>query len=110
MAPDYVFFPDKIRPLSILKSALTAPPAISLWLFWLCYIFYYIGYNLFTIGLAFEGIFGLSPLITLPLASLLLGAYVTLGGQTAVIFTDLAQGADSLSWSAFWFLALGCLP
>ncbi len=58
----------------------------------LCYIFYYIGYNLFTIGLAFEGIFGFSPLYTLPFITLLLGTYVTLGGQTAVIFTDLVQG------------------
>lgn len=58
----------------------------------LCYIFYYISYNLFTIGLAFEGIFGFSPLYTLPLITLLLGTYVTLGGQTAVIFTDLVQG------------------
>ena len=58
----------------------------------LCYIFYYIGYNLFTIGLAFEGIFGFSPLYTLPLITLVLGVYVTLGGQTAVIFTDLVQG------------------
>lgn len=58
----------------------------------LAYIFYYIGYNLFTIGIAFQGIFGLSPLISLPLVISLLGLYVTLGGQTAVIFTDLFQG------------------
>ena len=58
----------------------------------LAYIFYYIGYNLFTIGLAFEGIFGFSPLWTLPLITCVLGLYVSLGGQTAVIFTDLVQG------------------
>lgn len=58
----------------------------------LSYIFYYIGYNLFTIGLAFEGIFGLPPFLTLPLIALFLGTYVSLGGQTAVIFTDLIQG------------------
>ena len=58
----------------------------------LAYIFYYIGYNLFTIGLAFEGIFGVSPLWTLPIITLFLGTYVSLGGQTAVIFTDLVQG------------------
>jgi len=56
------------------------------------YIFYYIGYNLFTIGLAFEGIFGFSPLWTLPLITCVLAFYVSLGGQTAVIFTDLVQG------------------
>jgi len=58
----------------------------------LAYIFYYIGYNLFTIGLAFQGIFGFSPLWTLPLITVILGFYVSLGGQTAVIFTDLVQG------------------
>ena len=58
----------------------------------LAYIFYYIGYNLFTIGLAFQGIFGISPLWTLPIITLFLGTYVSLGGQTAVIFTDLVQG------------------
>ena len=58
----------------------------------LAYIFYYIGYNLFTIGLAFEGIFGFSPLWTLPIITFFLGTYVSLGGQTAVIFTDLVQG------------------
>ena len=58
----------------------------------LAYIFYYIGYNLFTIGLAFEGIFGFSPFWTLPIITCILGIYVSLGGQTAVIFTDLVQG------------------
>ena len=58
----------------------------------LAYIFYYIGYNLFTIGLAFQGIFGFSPLWTLPLITCILSFYVSLGGQTAVIFTDLVQG------------------
>ena len=58
----------------------------------LAYIFYYIGYNLFTIGIAFEGIFGFPAYFTLPLVTLLLGVYVSLGGQTAVIFTDLVQG------------------
>ena len=58
----------------------------------LAYIFYYIGYNLFTIGLSFQGIFGISPLWTLPLITFILGFYVSLGGQTAVIFTDLVQG------------------
>ena len=58
----------------------------------LAYMFYYIGYNLFTIGVALQGMFGLSPVISLPFITLLLGLYVTMGGQTAVIFTDLVQG------------------
>ena len=70
----------------------------------LAYMLYYIGYNLFTIGVALQGMFGLSPFFTLPAIALLLGLYVTLGGQTAVIFTDVIQGF--LLYMA-GFLALG---
>lgn len=71
----------------------------------LAYMLYYIGYNLFTMGVALQGMFGLSPFFTLPLIALLLGLYVTLGGQTAVIFTDFVQG---LLLYLAGFLAFGC--
>lgn len=58
----------------------------------MAYMFFYIGYNLFTIGVAIEGMFGLPILYTVPVVAVFLGAYVTFGGQTAVIFTDLFQG------------------
>ena len=58
----------------------------------LAYIFYYIGYNLYTIGLALDGLFGFPPIYTVPLVTFILGFYVTFGGQTAVILTDLFQG------------------
>ena len=58
----------------------------------LAYIFYYIGYNLYTIGLALDGLFGFRPIYTVPLVTFILGFYVTFGGQTAVILTDLFQG------------------
>ena len=58
----------------------------------MAYMFFYIGYNLFTIGVALEGMFGLPLMYTVPVVALFLGAYVTFGGQTAVIFTDLFQG------------------
>lgn len=56
------------------------------------YMFFYIGYNLFTIGVAIEGMLGIQMKYTVPIVALFLGAYVTFGGQTAVIFTDLFQG------------------
>lgn len=56
------------------------------------YMFFYIGYNLFTIGVAIEGILKINMLYALPVVTLILGAYVTAGGQTAVIMTDLVQG------------------
>ncbi len=58
----------------------------------MAYMFFYIGYNLFTIGVALEGMFGLPVLYSVPVVAMFLGAYVTFGGQTAVIFTDLFQG------------------
>jgi solute:Na+ symporter, SSS family len=56
------------------------------------YMFFYIGYNLYTIGVALEGMFQVPQLYSVPILALFLGAYVTFGGQTAVIFTDLFQG------------------
>ena len=58
----------------------------------LAYIFYYISYNLYTIGLALDGLFGFPPIYTVPIVTFILGFYVTFGGQTAVILTDLFQG------------------
>lgn len=58
----------------------------------LAYMFFYIGYNLYTIGIALEGLFGVPQIFSIPVVALFLGAYVTFGGQTAVIFTDLFQG------------------
>ncbi len=58
----------------------------------MAYMFFYIGYNLFTIGIAMEGMFGIPLLYSIPVVAFFLGAYVTFGGQTAVIFTDLFQG------------------
>ena len=56
------------------------------------YMLYYIGYNLFTIGLAIQGITGVSIWTSVLVCTVIIGAYVTFGGQTAVIFTDLVQG------------------
>lgn len=56
------------------------------------YMLYYIGYNLYTIGLAIEGITGIGIWTSVLVCTVIIGAYVTFGGQTAVIFTDLIQG------------------
>jgi SSS family solute:Na+ symporter len=58
----------------------------------LAYMFFYIGYNLYTIGVAMEGMFQVPIKYSVPIVGIFLGAYVTFGGQTAVIFTDLFQG------------------
>ncbi len=58
----------------------------------LAYMFFYIGYNLYTISLAMQGMFGVPIMQSAVVLAIFLGAYVTFGGQTAVIFTDLFQG------------------
>ena len=58
----------------------------------MAYMFFYIGYNLFTMGVAIEGMFGIPQRWSIPVITLFIGVYVTFGGQTAVIFTDLVQG------------------
>ena len=58
----------------------------------LAYMFFYIGYNLYTIGVALDGMFQVPQIYSVPILALFLGGYVTFGGQTAVIFTDLFQG------------------
>ena len=58
----------------------------------LAYMLFYIGYNLYTIGVALEGMFQIPQIYSIPILALFLGSYVTFGGQTAVIFTDLFQG------------------
>ena len=58
----------------------------------LAYMLYYIGYNLYTIGIAIEGITGIGLWTSVMVCTVIIGAYVTFGGQTAVIFTDLIQG------------------
>lgn len=58
----------------------------------LAYMFFYIGYNFYTVGVAVEGLFGVQKAIAVPIIAFFLGFYVTFGGQTAVIFTDLFQG------------------
>lgn len=58
----------------------------------LSYMFFYIGLSFYTVGVAIEGLFGIPHLYSVPVLALVLGTYVTFGGQTAVIFTDLLQG------------------
>ena len=58
----------------------------------LAYMFFYIGYNLYTISIAMKGLFGVPIITSAIVLAIFLGAYVTFGGQTAVIFTDLFQG------------------
>jgi len=73
----------------------------------LVYLVGYIGINIYTLGVAAHSLF---PSIGIMTASILIGVlsavYVTFGGQTAVIMTDLVQGFLLLA-AGFVLLFLG---
>jgi SSS family solute:Na+ symporter len=56
------------------------------------YMIGYIGFNLYTLGTAAHQVLGVEVWQAILVISLVSGIYITAGGQTAVIFTDLAQG------------------
>lgn len=70
------------------------------------YMIGYIGYNLFTLGTVAHQVLGVSIPQAIIAISIISGIYVTAGGQTAVIFTDLAQGF-MLLLAGFVLFALG---
>ncbi|MGQ9842107.1 MAG: sodium:solute symporter family protein [Spirochaetota bacterium] len=57
----------------------------------LVYLLGYIGINLYTIGVAFNAMFGWNVMVTAILISFACAVYMHAGGQTSVIMTDLAQ-------------------
>lgn len=56
------------------------------------YMIGYVGFNLFMLGTAAHQVLGINVQTAIVAIALISGMYVTAGGQTAVIFTDLAQG------------------
>lgn len=58
----------------------------------LMYMVGYIGYNLYTLGLAANQVLGVDVRLCILIICGVSAVYIAVGGQTAVIFTDLAQG------------------
>lgn len=83
----------------------------------LLYMVGYIGINLYTMGIALNAMLGTDVFLSAIVVAVVCAAYVTVGGQTSVIMTDLAQGIILLiggfllfflgihslgGWEAFW--------
>ena len=83
----------------------------------LLYLIGYVGVNLFTMGTALNILLGWNVLSAAALVACVSAVYVTLGGQTSVIMTDLFQGVMLLGvgllilvlgvnylggWDSFW--------
>ncbi len=83
----------------------------------LLYMVGYIGINLYTMGIALNAMLGTDIFLSAVVVAVICAVYVTVGGQTSVIMTDLAQGIILLiggfllfflglhvlgGWEAFW--------
>jgi SSS family solute:Na+ symporter len=83
----------------------------------LLYMVGYIGINLYTMGIALNAMLGTDIFLSAVVVAVVCAVYVTAGGQTSVIMTDLAQGIILLiggfllfflglhvlgGWEAFW--------
>ncbi|MCA9242687.1 MAG: sodium/solute symporter [Phycisphaerales bacterium] len=82
------------------------PCRIAAMLLMLNYMLMYIGYNLFTLGKAANQVLGIDVETGIIVISVVSAIYITAGGQTAVIFTDLMQGA-MLLFAGLLLFAIG---
>ncbi len=58
----------------------------------LAYMLGYIGFNLYTLGVAAKAVLDVNLYYAMLVIAIISAIYITVGGQTAVIFTDLVQG------------------
>jgi SSS family solute:Na+ symporter len=76
----------------------------------LLYMIGYIGINLYTMGVALNAMLGWDIFVSVVVVAVVCAFYVTVGGQTSVIMTDLAQGVILLIAGILLFvLGLGAL-
>ncbi|HUU98487.1 MAG TPA: sodium/solute symporter [Phycisphaerae bacterium] len=66
-------------------------------IFMLMYMIGYIGYNFFTLGTVTEALLDVNLYTAMSVIALISAVYIAVGGQTAVIFTDLVQGLMLIS-------------
>ncbi len=103
--------PDYFRKRFDERTAITATVIV------LVYMVGYIGINLYTMGVALNALLGTDIFWSAVLVAAICAVYVTVGGQTSVIMTDLAQGIILLiagfllfflglkvlgGWEGFW--------
>ena len=74
------------------------------------YMIGYIGINLYTMGVALNAMLGTDIFASVVVVAVICAVYVTVGGQTSVIMTDLAQGVILLiAGSLLFVIGLGAL-
>ena len=76
----------------------------------LIYMVGYIGINLYTMGVALNAMLGIDVFVSAVIVAVICAVYVTIGGQTSVIMTDLAQGVILLiAGFVLFFLGMNVL-
>ncbi len=96
--------PDYFRKRFDERTAVTATIIV------LIYMVGYIGINLYTMGVALNALLGTNIFLSAVLVATICAVYVTVGGQTSVIMTDLAQGIILLiAGFVLFFLGLRAL-
>jgi len=76
----------------------------------LIYMIGYIGINLYTMGVALNAMLGIDVFVSAVIVAVICAVYVTIGGQTSVIMTDLAQGVILLiAGFVLFFLGMNVL-
>jgi len=76
----------------------------------LIYMVGYIGINLYTMGVALNAMLGIDIFVSAVIVAVVCAVYVTIGGQTSVIMTDLAQGVILLiAGFVLFFLGMNVL-
>jgi len=76
----------------------------------LIYMVGYIGINLYTMGVALNAMLGIDIIVSAVFVAFVCAVYVTIGGQTSVIMTDLAQGVILLiAGFVLFFLGMNVL-
>ncbi len=96
--------PDYFRRRFDKRTAITATAIV------LIYMVGYIGINLYTMGVALNALLGTDIFWSAVLVAVICAVYVTAGGQTSVIMTDLAQGIILLiAGFVLFFLGLKAL-
>lgn len=72
------------------------------------YMVGYVGYTIYTLGKVTNHLFGVDLFVACAVITVITAVYITIGGQTAIIFTDLAQ-AFMLIVAGVTLLILGLL-
>ena len=88
-----IIFFSKIRSVpEYFEKRFNAKTRLALTVFMLLYLVGYIGINFYTMGVVMQPILKIDLMVIVVVIAIICAIYITAGGQTSVIMTDLLQG------------------